>query len=83
MAESAVGGGFCIDLRSKKFVLLARAARSQEDYLDASNHCWCTQTGAALGPDGEPAHPADCGPSRACFRSVRPPIHPPATKDRT
>jgi hypothetical protein len=28
---------------------------------------WCSQTLLCVGPDGEPAKPAACAPSRSCY----------------
>lgn len=60
----------CIHLRSKKAFLLGRPPASEDDYLDASRHCWCKLTMQAIGPDGDVALPADCTAERACFRSI-------------
>lgn len=61
---------FCGDLRSKKFFLLDQIARTAEDYLDASEHCWCYHTQQVVGPDGNIVTPHRCVPGRACYRSA-------------
>jgi hypothetical protein len=61
---------FCGDLRSKKFFLLDRIATSAEDYLDASEHCWCYHTQQVVGPDGNIVMPQRCTPARSCYRSA-------------
>ena len=60
---------FCVHLLSKNIVKRARAMLTDDDVLDASNHCWCGTTGQALGPDRFVAHPSDCRRGRACFES--------------
>ena len=61
---------FCGDLRSKKFYLLDRIATTAEDYLDASEHCWCYHTQQVVGPDGRIVMPERCVPGRSCYRSA-------------
>ena len=73
---------FCSALRSKKYFLLGRAPRCAEDYMDASNHCWCASTGETLGPDQEPAHPEDCHARRGCFRGMQHDPTPPIRSQR-
>ena len=36
-----------------------------------SHHFWCVFTQTVLGPDGEVALPATCGPDRACYGTGR------------
>ena len=60
---------FCQDLCSKKILTRPGLPLTDEDVLDASNHCWCKQTQTQLGPDREPAHPEDCRRGRSCFQS--------------
>ena len=67
---------FCGDLRSKKFFLLDQIATSADDYLDASNHCWCYHTQQVVGPDGNIVTPDRCGSGRSCYRSALAPIDP-------
>ncbi len=59
----------CADLQSKKLMVTGGLARSAEDVLDRSQHCWCERTCKQLGPDGELAWPADCTEGRSCYRS--------------
>lgn len=61
---------FCRWLESKKHSFATAPARSEDDYLDASCHCWCRRTMQVLGPDKEPANPADCRSARACFQAL-------------
>lgn len=61
---------YCIDLRSKKAFFLGRQPMTEDDLLDASQHCWCKHTMQAVGPDGDVVRPADCGADRSCFRSI-------------
>jgi hypothetical protein len=61
---------FCGSLRSKKFFVLDVIATSADQYLDASNHCWCRETQQVVGPDGGRVHPERCGPSRQCYSSA-------------
>lgn len=51
-ANSAHKTQFCGDLRSKKFYMLGRLPVNEEDFIDASNHCWCYHTQSPMGPDG-------------------------------
>lgn len=60
---------FCMHLLSKNIVKRARPMLTDEDVLDASNHCWCACTGQVLGPDRYVAHPFECRRGRACFES--------------
>jgi hypothetical protein len=61
---------FCGDLRSKKFFQVGQIARTAEDYLDASGHCWCYHTQQVVGPDGGFVEPEACVPGRRCYRSA-------------
>ncbi|MGD0542500.1 MAG: hypothetical protein ABSB33_13385 [Tepidisphaeraceae bacterium] len=61
---------FCGDLRSKKFFLSDQIATTAEDYLDASQHCWCYHTQQVVGPDGNIVMPERCVPGRSCYRSA-------------
>lgn len=61
---------FCGDLRSKRFFMLDRIASEADDYLDASNHCWCYHTQQVIGPDGNIVMPERCIPGRDCYRSA-------------
>ncbi len=65
---------FCGDLRSKKFFLSDQIATTAEDYLDASNHCWCYHTQQVVGPDGNIVMPERCVPGRGCYRSALEPL---------
>ena len=60
---------FCGELRSKKFFLLDVMPTEENQYLDASNHCWCYQTQQVVGPDNLPVSPAGCTPGRKCYVS--------------
>lgn len=62
---------YCVDLQSKKSLFRATPAMEDDDYLDASRHCWCARTMQVLGPDKEPATPEDCRSTRTCFRGLR------------
>lgn len=59
----------CADLNSKKLMVTGGLARSSEDVLDRSQHCWCERTCKQLGPDGQLAWPEDCTAERTCYRS--------------
>ena len=59
---------FCGDLRSKKYFFLEQPARTPEQFLDASNDCWCARTQMRVGPDDEIVDVHDCQAGRACFR---------------
>ncbi|QDU69794.1 hypothetical protein [Engelhardtia mirabilis] len=61
---------FCADLGSKKLLLNSKPPMTEEDVLDASNHCWCRRTNQVLGPDREVAVPELCRSGRSCFRSL-------------
>jgi hypothetical protein len=68
--KSVIQTPFCGDLRSKKFFILDQIATSAEDYLDASEHCWCYHTQQVIGPDGNIVMPDRCTPGRGCYRSA-------------
>jgi hypothetical protein len=61
---------FCGDLRSKKFYMLDRIAETAEDFIDASNHCWCYHTQTPVGADGKFVSPERCVAGRVCYRSA-------------
>ncbi len=61
---------FCESLRSKKFFLLDAMPTSADQYIDASNHCWCRQTQAVIGPDNKRVNPESCVPGRTCYTSA-------------
>lgn len=61
---------FCGSLRSKKFFMRDGLANEADDYLDASNYCWCGVTQLVVGPDGGKASPTRCGPGRSCYSSA-------------
>jgi len=61
---------FCGSLRSKKFFMLDVMATSAEQYIDASNHCWCLETQEVIGPDNRRVHPDACKPGRSCYTSA-------------
>ena len=65
---------FCASLRSKKFFMLDGLATDAQQYIDASNHCWCRETQKVMGPDGGRVHPNRCVPSRACYSSALEPV---------
>ena len=67
---AAIQTAFCGSLRSKKFFLLDALATDAEQYLDASNHCWCRETQQVIGPDGSRATPHRCTPGRSCYTSA-------------
>ena len=66
---AAIQTPFCASLRSKKFFMLDALATDAEQYLDASNHCWCCETQQVIGPDGTRATPDRCTPGRSCYTS--------------
>jgi hypothetical protein len=69
-SQTVIQTPFCGDLCSKKYFLLNRLATAAEDYLDASEHCWCYHTQQVVGPDGMMVLPERCVPGRACYRSA-------------
>lgn len=61
---------YCQHIASKKMMLRPDPPLADSDILDASQHCWCSQTMTILGPDGYECHPEDCrSRSRSCFES--------------
>lgn len=67
---SVMQSAFCGSLRSKKFFMIGAIPNTAEDYLDGSNHCWCSQTQQAIGPDGGMAQPDHCTTARSCYSSA-------------
>jgi hypothetical protein len=61
---------FCASLRSKKFFMFDSFATESANYLDSSNHCWCSETHLVMGPDGGSVHPERCKPGRSCYSSA-------------
>ena len=61
---------FCGSLRYKKFFMLDALATSADQYLDASNHCWCRETQQVIGPDNGRVQPDRCVPGRSCYSSA-------------
>lgn len=61
---------FCGSLRSKKFFMIDGMATSAEQYIDASNHCWCRETQEVIGPDNRRVDPDSCTPGRSCYSSA-------------
>ena len=61
---------FCGSLRSKKFFMLDSLPTQSEDFLDASNHCWCRETQQVIGLDGRRVSPEQCVPGRSCYHSA-------------
>jgi hypothetical protein len=68
-SPAAIQTAFCGSLRSKKFFMLDALATEAEQYLDASNHCWCRETQQVIGPDGGRATPHRCTAGRSCYTS--------------
>ena len=62
---------YCGCLASKKYLLRAKLALSDEDYLDASCHTWCQKTRSAMGPDRDLVGPAECRSDRTCWEPIR------------
>jgi len=73
--EKALAAGaltpYCRELASKKYLLRARLALVDEDYLDASCHTWCQKTRSAMGPDRDLVGPAECRSDRTCWEPIR------------
>ena len=69
-AGAVIQSAFCGSLRSKKFFMLDTLATEAQQYLDASNHCWCRETQQVVGPDSGRVHPNRCVPGRACYSSA-------------
>jgi hypothetical protein len=61
---------YCRELRSKKLCFARTPPRTEDDILDASNHCWCGKTMQALGPDSDLVRPEECRTGRACYQAV-------------
>ncbi len=61
---------FCRELRSKKYYFVQGVPTEESDIVDGSNHCWCSITMQAIGPDAHLAHATECKPDRACYRSL-------------
>jgi hypothetical protein len=61
---------YCRELRSKKLAFARTAPRTEDDILDASNHCWCARTRQSLGPDNDLVRPEECRSGRECYRPV-------------
>ena len=61
---------FCELIRSKKWYFLQAPPATEEDLLDASGHCWCEETGQALGPDSELVNAQDCRAGRGLVSST-------------
>ncbi|HEY6122264.1 MAG TPA: hypothetical protein VIV66_20070 [Pyrinomonadaceae bacterium] len=45
-------------------------ATGAEQYIDASNHCWCRETQEVIGPDNKRVDPDNCVPGRGCYSSA-------------
>ncbi len=58
---------FCKHLTSKKAYFNELPARTKEEVVDGSNHCWCAKTMLAIGPDGDVVGPDDCLADRECY----------------
>jgi hypothetical protein len=69
-ASAGIQSAFCGSLRSKKFFMMDTLATEPEQYLDASNHCWCRETQQVIGPDSGRVHPNRCVPGRECYSSA-------------
>ena len=61
---------FCDSLRSKKFFMTDALPTEASQYLDASNHCWCSVTQQVIGPDGGSVYPDRCVAGRSCYSSA-------------
>jgi len=70
MKSTPIQSPFCGSLRSKKFFMLDRIAVSEDDYLDAANHVWCSETQEVIGPDNKHVFPDRCTPGRTCYKSA-------------
>lgn len=68
--STVLQSAFCGSLRSKKFFMMDTLAIAAEQYLDASNHCWCRETQQVIGPDSGRVHPKRCVPGRDCYTSA-------------
>ena len=68
--SAVIQSPFCGSLRSKKFFMMDSLATEAEQYLDASNHCWCRETQQVIGPDNGRVQPNRCVPGRTCYSSA-------------
>jgi hypothetical protein len=69
-ASAVMQSPFCGSLRSKKFFMMDTLATDAEQYIDASNHCWCRETQQVIGPDSGRVNPNRCVPGRTCYTSA-------------
>jgi hypothetical protein len=69
-SNAAIQSPFCGSLRSKKFFMLDTFATEADQYIDASNHCWCRETQQVIGPDNGRVQPGRCVPGRTCYSSA-------------
>ena len=69
-AGAVIQSPFCGSLRSKKFFMMDTLATDAEQYIDASNHCWCRETQQVIGPDSGRVQPNRCVPGRSCYSSA-------------
>ncbi len=60
---------YCTHLASKKSYFNELPPQTDEQVVDGSQHCWCTKTMLAVGPDGDVVGPEDCAGGRECFES--------------
>lgn len=60
----------CERIRSKKYFFLETLPTCEDDINDASNHCWCSETMHAVGPDGYVVNAEHCKASRECYVSA-------------
>ncbi len=67
---NVIQSSFCGSLRSKKFFMMDALATEAEQYLDASNHCWCRETQQVIAPDSGRVQPHRCVPGRSCYSSA-------------
>ncbi len=65
-----VQSAFCGSLRSKKFFMLDALATNADQYLDSTNHCWCSETQEVIGPDNKRVQPESCTLGRSCYSSA-------------
>jgi hypothetical protein len=68
LRSRVVGDAHCSHLRHKGMYVMTTPDPGEaacHDPFDASAY-WCTRTQKALGPDGRPARPDDCGDARSC-----------------
>ncbi len=68
--DRTVQSPFCERLRSKKYYFLNTIPTTEDELVDASNHCWCAETQQAVGPDGFVVVPEDCKSARPCYVSA-------------